>query len=155
VKIVVIGLGQSMRGDDAAGLRAVQLWEEKFPQTASKVQIALLETPGLNLLDWLDGVEAAILVDAVKSSDKAGTLQHISPEDLYTFSTDAGSVHGWGVAETLALGRALSPRLAACRISLIGICGSDFSLGAGLSPAVQAALTEAASLIEKEVQAHL
>ena len=53
----------------------------------------------------------------------------------------------WGVRS--------NPELAKCRISLIGIVGSQFNLGAGLSPAVQAALSEAADLIEMEIQSIL
>jgi Ni,Fe-hydrogenase maturation factor len=56
------------------------------------------------------------------------------------------------VAETLSLGRSLYPALAQCRITLIGITGGQFDLGAGLSPEVQTSLREAASRIEEEVQ---
>ncbi len=34
MKIAVIGIGQSLRGDDAAGLEAVRQWQEKYPKTA-------------------------------------------------------------------------------------------------------------------------
>jgi hydrogenase maturation protease len=155
MKIVLIGIGQSLRGDDAAGLEAVRLWQAQYPQGADKLQVEIPELPGLSLLDRLDGMEAAILVDAVHSLDTPGTLYRLGPEELAAFSTDAQSAHGWGVAETLALGTSLYPELARCRISLIGIAGSDFSMGAGLSPSVQAALTKAADMIEKEVQSML
>lgn len=155
MKIVLIGIGQSLRGDDAAGLEAVRLWQVQYPQSADTLQVEISELPGLSLLDRLNGMEAAILVDAVHSSDAAGTLYRLGPEDLAAFRTDAQSAHGWGVAETLTLGNSLYPELAKCRISLIGIAGSDFSMGAGLSPAVQAALTDVADMIEKEVRSLL
>jgi hydrogenase maturation protease len=151
-KIAVIGIGQSLRGDDAAGLEIVGSWQAEFPLTAQKVQVELSELPGLALLDRLDGMEAAILVDAVHSSDAPGTLYRLGPEELAAFSTDAQSAHGWGVAETLALGRSLYPELAKCRVCLIGIVGGQFDMGNGLSTAIQASLQEAASMIEKEVQ---
>jgi len=152
VKIALIGIGQSLRGDDVAGLEAVRLWQSHYPQTAQKLQVELSELPGLALLDRLDGMEAAILVDAVQANAAPGTIQRLGPDELAAFSTNAQSAHGWGVAETLALGRSLNPGLAKCRITLIGIVGGQFSLGAGLSPAVQAALIEAAALIEKEIR---
>ncbi len=48
-KVAVIGIGQSLRGDDAAGLIAVRQWQEKYPQTASRpeVRIETDELPGL------------------------------------------------------------------------------------------------------------
>jgi hydrogenase maturation protease len=152
MKIAVVGIGQSLRGDDAAGLEAVRLWQEQYPQTAHRVRVEFPELPGLGLLDLLEGINAAILVDAVHSSAAPGTLIQIGPEDLASFTPDAGSAHGWGVAETLQLGRSLYPSLASCYITLIGIVGGQFDLGEGLSPEVRAALTAAVERIEKEVQ---
>ncbi|MCK7527480.1 MAG: hypothetical protein MZV64_62685 [Ignavibacteriales bacterium] len=59
-KVAVIGIGQSLRGDDAAGLEAVRQWREKFPETASRleVQVEAGELPGLALLDVLNDVDA-------------------------------------------------------------------------------------------------
>ncbi len=151
MKVAVIGIGQSLRGDDAAGLEAVRLWQEKYPQSAARVRIELAELPGLGLLDLLEGIDAAILVDAVHSSAAPGTLIRIGPEDLALFTPEAGSAHGWGVAETLQLGRSLYPTLASRCITLIGIVGKQFDLGAGLSQSVQEALPAACCLLDQEV----
>ena len=155
MKIALIGIGQSLRGDDAAGLAAVRLWQAQYPQTVRKVQVELFELPGLGLLDRLEGLQAAVLMDAVHSAAAPGSLYRLDPDELAAFTTGAQSAHGWGVAETLALGRSLYPALAQCRLTLIGIVGEQFDLGAGLSPAIQSALVPAAALIEKEVQALL
>jgi hydrogenase maturation protease len=152
MKILVLGIGQSLRGDDGAGLEAVRLWQATYPKTAQQVNVLLSELPGLGMLDLLDGTEAAILVDAVHGSAAAGTLHRIAPEKLESFTTGSASAHGWGVAETLHLGRMLYPELDSYRITLIGIEAGTFELGAGLSPQVQAALPEAARLIEREIQ---
>jgi hydrogenase maturation protease len=152
MRIAVIGIGQSLRGDDAAGLEAVRLWQGKYPETAQKVRVELSELPGLSLLDLLEGIEAAILVDAVHSSAPPGTLTRLGSDDLAAFNPDSQSAHGWGVAETLHLGRSLNPSLAKCRLTLIGIAGMNFKVGAGLSSEVQAALVEAVENIEREVQ---
>ena len=152
MKRLVLGIGQSLRGDDAAGLEAVRLWQHLYPQTAQKVQVELCELPGLALLDLLEGIQAAVLVDALQTAAQAGTLQRLGPDELAAFTLDSQSAHGWGVAETLALGHSLYPELAKCRISLIGIAGKTFHMGAGLSSEVQAGLLQAASMIEKEIQ---
>jgi len=151
MNILILGIGQSLRGDDAAGLEAVRLWREKFPQTAGTVRVELSEFPGLALLDLLEGMDAAIIVDAIQSSASAGTVICLTPDELAGFTPETGSAHGWGVAETLQLGRSLHPSLAKCRVALIGITGGQFGMGAGLSPEVREALAKAANMLESEV----
>jgi hydrogenase maturation protease len=155
MRLVVIGIGQSLRGDDAAGLEAVRQWQETYPETAQYVNVILSELPGMGLIDLLDGSEAAILVDAVHGAAEAGSLHHIRPEKLETFTPGSASAHGWGVAETLELARKLYPELEDYRIALIGIEAATLEMGSGLSPQVQAALPKAAEMIEREVKALL
>jgi hydrogenase maturation protease len=152
MNILILGIGQSLRGDDAAGLEAVKLWQAQHPDNAAKVQVELSELPGLALLDLLEGMEAAVLVDAVQTSEPAGTVLHLGPDELTGFTQDAASAHGWGVAETLILGHSLFPSLAKCKVTLIGIVGKDFRIGAGLSPDVREALVKAADMVEWEIQ---
>ncbi len=155
MKVLVLGLGQSLRGDDAAGLEAVRLWQQTYATTAQKANVLLAELPGLGLLDLLDGMDAAILVDAVHGSATPGTLHRIAPEKLESFTPGSASAHGWGVAETLHLGRMLYPELDSFRIALIGIEAGSMELGAELSQPVKLALPKAAALIEGEIQALL
>jgi hydrogenase maturation protease len=156
MKITVIGLGQSLRGDDAAGLEAVRKWQEQYPETASRpdIRVEIFELPGLALLDLLEGADAVVIVDAVQSSDPPGTILRIGPDELASFTPDAQSAHGWGVAETLKLGVSLYPELAACRITLIGIVGKNYEMGRGLSQEVVGVLPRACNWIEKEIQSY-
>ena len=155
MNILILGIGQSLRRDDAAGLEVVRLWQARHPDSASQVQVELSELPDLALLDLLEGMDAAILVDMVQSSASAGTVIRLGPDELTSFTPDARSAHGWGVTETLRLGRSLVPSLAKCRVTLIGIVGKDFSMGAVLSPEVRKALAGAVELLEKEVHSLL
>jgi len=151
--IIVIGIGQSLRGDDGAGLRAVSQWRETFQETAGRheVRVETLELPGLELLGYLDNMDAAVLVDAVQSSALPGSLSRFSLEEVLSFTQDSQSAHGWGVAETLQLGQTLYPSLAKCRLILIGLAGKNFEMGARLSAEVEAALPNAAKMIQHEV----
>ena len=155
MKIKVIGTGQSLRGDDAAGLEAVKLWQVRHPESAARVQVELSELPGLGLLDLLEGVEAAIIVDAVQDTTSVGNVLCLGMDELAGFIPGSGSAHGWGVAETLQLGKAVAPALEKCRITLIGIVGKDFRMGTGLSPEVRKALARAVEMLESEIQSLL
>jgi hydrogenase maturation protease len=149
--IKIIGIGQSLRGDDAAGLAAVRLWQEKYQVNMERpyLQVELSELPGLGLLNLLEGTRIAILVDAVHSDAKAGTIHLLSNDQLEAFTEGAGSAHGWGVAETLSLGQKLMPSTMPGKLLLIGIEAGDLSLGESLSREVELALPEVARLIEQ------
>jgi len=157
MKVAVIGIGQSLRGDDAAGLDAIRQWQEEHPETAGRpeVRVEASELPGLALLDLLQDAEAAIIVDAVKSSAMPGTIHRINPDDLSAFTSDAQSAHGWGVTETIQLGRKLYPTLKNLPIRLIGIEAEQFSMGSGLSQKVAQTIPALCRTIEDEVQTFL
>jgi hydrogenase maturation protease len=152
MKKLVLGIGQCMRGDDAVGLETVHLWRMRYPDSAALVKVELSELPGLGLLDLLDGMEAAVLVDAVQTSRPPGTILRLTLEELDSFAPGTGSAHGWGVAETLKLGQAMYGWLEKCKLTLIGIVGKEFSVGAGLSPEVREAIATAVDMVEWEIQ---
>ncbi len=154
VRVTVIGIGQALRGDDAAGLETVRRWERLFSGTATRPEVSVQysELPGLGLLDLLEGFDAAVLVDAVDSTAAAGTVYRLGPDELESFGTAAKSAHGWGVAETLQLDRQLNPSSAPLRIRLVGIEVEQTELGTPLSDIVEKALPSACEAIEAEVQ---
>jgi hydrogenase maturation protease len=154
MKIAVIGIGQSLRGDDAVGLEAVRQWQESYPDTANRsdIKVNVSELPGLALLEMLDGAEAAVLVDAVKCYSVPGTIHTLHPEQLAAFTTDAKSAHGWGVAESLRLDRMLNPDRQTIPIQLIGIEAGQMEMGSGLSKTLEQALPRVCEAIQKEVQ---
>lgn len=151
-KVAVIGIGQSLRGDDAVGLEAVSRWKEKFPETADKpeVRVEASELPGLALLDLLEGADAAILVDAVQSANPPGTIHRLSEDELASFASNSKSAHGLGVAETLQLRNKLSNTK--MNIRIIGIEAEQVETGTRMSKSVEEALLCACDVIEEEVQ---
>lgn len=151
--IKIIGIGQSLRGDDAAGLAAVNLWYETYQVKVSRpnIQMELVELPGIGLLGLLEGVRAAILVDAVHSGAKAGMVHSLAENQLEAFTGGSGSAHGWGVAETLLLGRTVTPSALPEKLILIGIEAGQLNLGEMLSQEVKSALPEVARLIEQYI----
>jgi hydrogenase maturation protease len=153
MKIKLLGLGHSMRGDDEIGLIVVQHWMEGYREAYPENQVEgdILESPGLNLLGNISGWDAAVLVDAVQSGAPAGTIHVLAEENLAAFTEGSGSAHGWGAAETLSLGHRLVPEDMPPRIILIGIEAVQFELGEGLSPGVKAALPRAVKAINQEL----
>jgi hydrogenase maturation protease len=155
--ITIIGIGQSLRSDDGAGLAAVRAWMVAYPVTASdpRLRVELVELPGLALLDLLADSHAAIITDAVHSGAAPGTLHRLELDDLAGFEPGSSSAHGWGVAETLQLGRLLNPDSLPEEIILLGIEAGDLNLGEVLSEAVQNAFPVVIEKIEAQVRGWL
>jgi hydrogenase maturation protease len=149
----IIGIGQSLRGDDAAGLAAVSLWQKTYPATAGRtdISVALADLLGIGLLSLLAEASKVVLIDALQSDAEPGTIHILTEDRLDSFQISAKSAHGWGIAETLSLGRALKLTEMPLELTLIGIEAVQMEIGAGLSPQVELALPRVASLIEQIV----
>lgn len=148
-KIAIIGIGHEACGDDAVG-RAVA---ERIRRSVS-ADVTVFDVRGnpATLLDVWKDVTCAIVVDAVRSDAKSGTIYRI---DLLTETlppdVQPTSSHGFGVARVVELGRILNrlPR----QLILFGIAGERFEAGAPLSSSVAAAVHEVCRRIESEIAA--
>jgi len=101
--MLIIGLGNLDRGDDAAGILVAQ-------RLAERGVGAVQHTGGtLNLLHLWDTAEEVILVDAVISGAAVGTVQSWDT-CAQTLQNDAfqSSTHEFGLADTIELARAVN-----------------------------------------------
>jgi hydrogenase maturation protease len=151
---VLVGVGQSLRSDDGAGMVAVHSWRSKYPRYLENpnLRVEIEQLPGLALLDLIRDAEAAIIVDAVSSGSPPGTIHQLALNQLSGNASGTDTAHGWGVAETLALGEKLFPEALPAEIILLGIEGERFDPGDSLSPSVQSNLAELVELIESNIQ---
>ena len=149
-RFLVIGIGNEYRHDDAVGLVVARTLKiQDLPDTV----IAEVNAPGATLLDLWQNDDRVIIVDAVYGvGHEPGAIHridtHIKPFPVGDFGP---SSHGFGLAETVALARALH-RLPH-RLIVYGIEACDFSMGMGLSQAVQNAVPIAVSRIVGEIGA--
>ncbi len=140
MKVRVIGVGSPF-GDDAAGLRVAE------SLAADGVEAVACARP-LERLDALDGVEAAVLVDATRSGRAPGTVHEPALEELR--EARPLSSHGVGVREALELARALG--CAPKRLAIVGI-EAERTEGLEVSAAVRAGLPEAAARVRERCRA--
>ena len=68
-----------------------------------KVEVLALDRPGPRLIEHMRGADTVILVDAVKSGAKPGSLHRLEGRALDSLVAHHTSSHGFGLAETLAL----------------------------------------------------
>lgn len=100
--IRVIGLGSPF-GDDRVGWRVVELLHGRLP---SEIDLVALDRPGAALINWLEGVDHLILIDAVCSGAMPGSLVRINPAQLET-SGGRLSSHDLALSETFRLASSL------------------------------------------------
>ena len=121
----IIGIGSPVAGDDLGWLAVDWLRSAGFDRRA---ELLTLDRPGPVLLDYLQPDSKVILIDAMDAGLPAGTLRELALDDLLAHARPPSS-HNLGLAETLALARALG--VVPMRLHLIGIQmaggGADFS----------------------------
>jgi hydrogenase maturation protease len=147
LNILIIGIGNRFRGDDAAGLCVADRLRAGTIDGA-----AVIESSGeaAELMEmWVD-TDHVIVVDAVRSGAPAGAVHRFDARanslPSQSFQT---STHSFGLAEAVELARSLGrlPR----RLIVYGIEGSDFGHGSALSAPVAGALDEVAARIGSDV----
>ena len=147
MSVLIIGIGNEYRSDDAVGL--------KIADSLSNLEIANCNIQrssgeGIALINLWEDYENVILIDAVKSGSKNGTIHKIdlSKEDLQPeyFQT---SSHLFALPEAVQLAKTLN-KLPNTML-VYGIEGTNFDYGIELSPEVQKAKTKLIQLIKTDI----
>lgn len=144
----IIGIG-SPYGDDQVGWRVIEHLQH-LPE-ADKITILTRDRPGIRLLEDLEGRRSTILIDAVQSGAPAGTLHDFDVGRLDKISTLTSS-HGFGLAETLSLGKALG--ILPVTLSIYGIeiePEQTACIGVPLTPAVAAGAKRLTHLLASRI----
>src|SRR5436309_14910374 len=146
--ILLIGIGNEYRGDDGVGLVAArELQAKKLPH----ILVTECSGDGAELMEMWKSAATVILVDAVSSGAKPGTIYRL---DALTQSIAASfsfpSTHAFGVAEAIGLAHALD-QLPPC-LMIYAIEGKNFAAGSGLSLEVEQAVREVVEQVASEVQ---
>jgi hydrogenase maturation protease len=146
-QILIIGLGNDYRGDDAVG-RA--LARGLLAIAGGNVRVMEESGEGASLIEAWEGADFVILIDAVHSGGAAGTIHRFDaatqPVPAMFFHC---STHAFSVAEAVELARALN-RLPA-RLIVYGIEGKNFDSRVGLSPEVKVAAEEVFRMVKQEL----
>ncbi|MGD9545587.1 MAG: hydrogenase maturation protease [Methylocystis sp.] len=145
-RVVVVGVGNPERGDDAAG-RAVA---RALGVSLGDVDIVEEDGEATRLLARLEGANAAYLVDACVSGAKPGAIRRFDVSAGPLPQTAFGaSTHGFGLGEALELARALGALPSRCVVYAIE--GESFEAGASISPSVAAAVDIVADRLRADI----
>ena len=115
----------------------------------AEVGVLAHDGDGAGLLELWEGVDAVVLVDCVRSSERPGTIHRLDASSAPVASTPShGSSHAISVADAIELARTLG-RLPG-RVVVYGIEGATLEAGAGLSEEVARALDGLVAAIRAE-----
>ncbi len=79
-KILVLGLGNDILGDDAVGLHAARELQKEIQDNADVVEAVI---SGFEIMDVLEGYEKVLLLDAVVTNQHpTGTILELSKEQF-------------------------------------------------------------------------
>jgi len=138
LKILVLGLGNDLYGDDGVGFHIVRILREEGagecagPERTDSVDFVECPVSGLALLDVIIGYDALIIVDTIVRPDAvAGRIHLLEGADLRDFP--GPSPHYVSIPQTLMLGRQLGLRVPGI-VKVVAVEAEDpFRLGEGLS----------------------
>ena len=147
--MLLAGVGNAWRGDDAAGLLVVRRLAALLGEDVRTVE---LEGEPVRLLDHWEGVEATFVVDAVRSGSPPGTVLRadVAEGPLPASLAPPGSTHHLGLADAIELARRLG-RLPPTAV-VYGVEGDRFDASGELTPAVERALPEVAEAVAREIR---
>lgn len=146
---ILLGIGNADRGDDAAGRIVARLLREQAP---AGFDIIEHDGEATSILELLEGRRAAVIVDACRSGQPAGTIERFDVSQAPLPATQFGwSTHGLGLDVALELARTLGKLPPRCVVYAIE--GQSFDTGATLSPTVAAAVRSTAERIVLDLAA--
>ena len=110
-KVIVIGLGNPVLGDDGVGWRVAELVKEQVNDQA--IEVDFLAGGGLSVMERLVDYDTAVIIDAINMGDvPVGTVRVLKLTDLPNpFAGHLGSAHETSLFTAMQLGRSLGARL--------------------------------------------
>lgn len=147
--VLVLGIGNPLRGDDGVGPRVVkELARRGLPEGVTALDVG---TRGLDLLQVLEGWERVVVVDAVDFGQEPGQFVRFTPDQAELARTaDHFSLHHAGLSEVLALASALGWTLPG--LVIFGVQPAEIGWREGLSLAVETALSALTDAVMREIE---
>ena len=146
--VLVLGLGNPLRGDDGVGPAVI----EALRQVELPPEVELMDggTAGLGLLTAISGRRHLLVVDAAEMGRPPGTVEVFSPrEGALEKSEDSLSPHQLGLAEVLEVAGRLE--LAPQTVKIFAVQPDRLDWGQELGPAVRNSLSQVVSAIREEL----
>jgi len=101
MRAVVLGIGNTILTDEAAGVRAVELLEQRY-RMPDNVLVIDGGTSGMEMIEDLSELDFLIVIDVVKTGAAPGTVVKIAGDEIPVFFRRKLSPHQIALPDVLA-----------------------------------------------------
>ncbi|MBL8415303.1 MAG: HyaD/HybD family hydrogenase maturation endopeptidase [Propionivibrio sp.] len=148
MRAVVLGIGNTILTDEAAGVRVVEALEKAYKVPAN---VLLIDggTSGMEMIEDLSSLDFLIVVDVVKTGAAPGNVVRIAGEDIPVFFRNKLSPHQIGLSDVLASLELLDtmPR----EIIVLGVEPISLELGMEMTATVAARIPQLVAMAAGEL----
>ncbi len=147
MKVLVLGMGNDLYGDDGVGLHAVRRLRDEWAARGRRrkpwlnVEFAECVISGAALLDVIHGYDALVVIDTIMKADPVtGRVRVLDAGEVRDLP--GPSPHYVSVPQVLAMGREIGLEMPRT-VKIVAVEAKDlFRLGEGLSKAMAARLQD-------------
>ena len=128
--MAMIGIGNTLMGDDGIGPRLIEELHKKRIVGADLIDLG---TGGIQLVHELARYNSVIIIDAADMGLDPGEYRIFSPEDAISVKFGRGySLHDWDLMRSIEISKELGE--APERITIFAIQPRSIKMGGGISP---------------------
>jgi len=149
VNILVLGVGNLLLRDEGVGVRALEVIEKRYELPAG-VELMDGGTSGMELLGYIQGRDALIIIDAVTCNEPPGTIVRMEGDQVPALFRKKISPHQLGLSDLLAAARLTDsiPK----KLVLFGVEPLELGTGLDLSGKVAGVMQDLAALVAFELE---
>jgi hydrogenase maturation protease len=150
MRAVVLGIGNTILSDEAAGVRAIERLEQTY-SLPPDVQIIDGGTSGMEMIEDLSDLDFLIVIDVVKTGAAPGTMVRIAGDEIPVFFRRKLSPHQIALPDVLASLELLDamPK----EIIVLGVEPVSLELGMEMTPTVAQTIPQLVAMAVAELQA--
>ena len=150
MKVVVLGVGNTLLEDEGIGVYAAEALESRY-HLPPDVRVVDGGTAGMELLECVEDLDKLIIIDCVRVNQPPATVIRRVNDEVPAFFRTKISPHQIGISDVLAALQ-LRERFPK-QLALIGIQPQSLETGTELTPEVAATMPKVLEMVIEELRA--
>lgn len=150
MRCVILGIGNTILSDEGVGVRAVELFQERYRLPENVVAIDG-GTSGMEMIEDLSHLDFLLVLDTIMAGKPPGSIVRLAGSEVPSFFRRKLSPHQIGLSDVLASLEFLEAEPK--DIVVIGVQPVTLELGMELTPTVEARVSEVVDMAVAEFAA--